>query len=92
MGPIETSIRQKLHDALTIDHLEIMNETSLHHGHAGKPAGAETHFKIALVSKDFEGLSRVQRHRKVFELLQDLMDNPIHALALDLTSNAIMRK
>ena len=45
---------------------------------------SETHFKLILVSKDFEGLSKVKRHQQVYGLLGPMMQEGLHALALHL--------
>lgn len=82
MGPIAQKIEKKLQESLKIHVLEIINDSAKHQGHAGKPEGTETHFKVRIVAEDFEGMGRVERHRRVFGILQEYMENPIHALAL----------
>lgn len=59
-------------------HLEVVNESSGHH----VPAGSETHFKVVLVSNDFENRSRVARHRQVNALLAAEFAAGMHALAV----------
>ncbi|MEZ4751155.1 MAG: BolA/IbaG family iron-sulfur metabolism protein [Bdellovibrionota bacterium] len=46
------------------------------------PAGAESHFKVILVSPQFEGKRLLERHRSVNSALSDLLKTRIHALAL----------
>ena len=53
----------------------------MHAGHAGAAAGGG-HYTVTIVSTAFAGLSRVERHRMVYDVLKDLMAGPIHALAL----------
>ena len=74
---VKAKIQEKLLAALDIHCLEVVNESSAHQG----SEEAETHFRILVVSKDFEGLSQVNRQRKVYQALADLMQNPIHALS-----------
>ena len=66
----------------------LYNDSHKHKGHAGvqENVSAETHFRIEMVSKKFEGLKLPQRHRMVYSLLQDEMAqaNGIHALQLSL--------
>ena len=66
----------------------LYNDSYKHKGHAGMQgnASAETHFRIEMISKKFEGLKLPQRHRMVYSLLQDEMaqTNGIHALQLSL--------
>lgn len=75
--------RQKRIDALiaenfTIEHVELINESHMH----SVPENSETHFKLTLVSTDFSGLSKVKRHQKIYTLLNDLMQEGLHAIAL----------
>ena len=59
-------------------HLEVINESA---GHGGYFPGKESHFKVIVVSDEFQGLRLVQRHQKVYAALGDLMQQ-FHALAL----------
>ncbi len=62
--------------------LDIVNESELHAGHRSSPGTGESHFRMLVVSPQFEGLSRVARHRRVNEILADELAGRIHALAL----------
>lgn len=72
------TIRAKLDAALSPVYLEVLNESRNHH----VPQGSETHFKVVIVSAIFEGLGRVQRHRRVYGLLADELMSGVHALAI----------
>ena len=74
---MESAIRQKLSDHLSIDLLQVVNESPLHQ----VPQGAETHFRVLIVSKDFEGLGTVQRHQKVYRILAKELAGPVHAFS-----------
>ena len=63
--------------------LEIVDESALHRGHAGAAGGAG-HFRIHMICDRFAGLTRIARHRLVYDCLSDLMPTDIHALSLDL--------
>jgi BolA protein len=76
-------MRARLVQALHPLHLEIVDESAEHVGHAGAAGGAG-HYRLLAVSARFEGLSRVRRHRLVYDLLIDLMQRDIHALAMTL--------
>ena len=82
------SIELKLTEALELAHLEVINES---HGH-NVPAGSESHFKVVLVAADFEGLSRIDRHRQVNALMADEFDSGLHALAVHPYTEAEWRK
>ena len=76
------TIAKKLTDALHPESLSIIDESHLHEGHAGHRPGGETHFRIHIVSRAFEGKSRVERHRMINALLADDLAGGVHALAL----------
>ncbi|HEX4925302.1 MAG TPA: BolA family protein [Bdellovibrionales bacterium] len=82
MGPIQKEIQARLEAALTPERLVIENESHLHEGHAHM--GPETHFRVFAVSKVFEGLKPVQRHRLVHGALDNMLQGKIHALTLSL--------
>jgi len=71
-------IQQKLQAAFTPMHLEVINESDNHN----VPKGSESHFKVVLVSKAFEGESLLARHRRVNKVLADELQSGVHALAL----------
>lgn len=79
---IESSIRAKLSGALSPVLLEIIDDSAKHAGHAGARPGGQTHFGVKIVSSSFEGLSRVERQRKVYGLLKSEFTVGLHALAL----------
>ena len=61
--------------------LEIRDDSAQHAGHAGAREGG--HYTVILVSERFAGLSRVARHRLVYDSLGPLMRAGIHALAIE---------
>lgn len=73
-------IAHKLTQALAPIQLDVENESSKH----SVPRGSETHFKVTLVSAAFEGLSTVERHRRVHAVLADELRGGVHALTLRL--------
>lgn len=63
--------------------IEVTDDSAAHRGHAGAASGGG-HYQLRMVSERFTGLSRVARHRLVYDLLPDLMQREIHALAMNL--------
>lgn len=61
--------------------LSVQDDSHLHAGHAGSREGR--HFSVRVVSTRFEKLSRVARHRLVYDALGSLAESGIHALAID---------
>ncbi len=79
---VRAAIERKLTQALTPQHLDVIDDSGQHVGHAGHKPGGETHFRIRVVSAAFAGKSRVERHRIVNALLADELAGPVHALQL----------
>jgi len=79
---VADTIRAKLTVALAPDALTIEDESAKHAGHAGARPGGETHFRVRIVSKEFEGVSRVERQRRVYGVLAEELRDRVHALAL----------
>ena len=83
MQDIRSELERRLRAALAPERLEIVDESERHRGHAGYREGGNTHFRIVLRSARLGGMSRVAQQRAVYAAVGDLMDAPIHALALD---------
>ena len=62
-------------------HLEIIDNSHLHAGHAGAEDG-RGHFTVNIISERFSGMPVVRRHRLVYEAVGDLMQTDIHALSI----------
>jgi len=78
-------IKQRLSERLQPTALEVLDESAAHAGHAGaSPSGRGSHIRVRVASPSFTGLSRVQRHRLVYDALQDFIDQGLHALAIEL--------
>ena len=76
-GSIENKIINTLNECMNIYSLKILNESFMHN----VPEDAESHFKIVIVSNDFNNLSHTQRHKLVYKHLDTIM-NDIHALSI----------
>ena len=75
---VEQAVLKLIEGAFCPEHVELINESHMH----SVPPNSETHFKLVLVSQEFEGLNKVKRHQAVYAALAEYMGNPIHALAL----------
>ncbi|HEX6267194.1 MAG TPA: BolA family protein [Burkholderiales bacterium] len=62
--------------------LDLVDESEQHRGHAGYREGGNTHWRLSIVSPRFAGTPTVARHRMVYQALGELMQHPIHALAI----------
>ena len=75
---VETIIEKKLLASFSPSYLDVVNESHQHN----VPSGSESHFKVVIVSKAFEGERLIKRHRAVNSVLADELAEKIHALAL----------
>ena len=78
---VKEEMRRRL-QALSPESLEIVDESAQHAGHAGAAPGGNTHWRLKIVSQAFAGKPVVARHRMVYQTLGELMQSPIHALAI----------
>ncbi len=84
MAPTATAIEQRLREVLQPSALTVRDESAEHAGHVGaNGTGAGTHFRVSISSDLFIGKSRVQRHRLVYDALQDFIAGGLHALAIE---------
>ena len=76
---LSDKIKSLLLDQLDVEKLDIIDESHRHQNHAQSNGG---HFKILIISKDFEGKTLVQRHKLVYSVLDTMIKNEIHALSI----------
>ncbi|MFT6396025.1 MAG: BolA protein [Bradymonadia bacterium] len=76
---VADEIQAALTAGINCAHLQVLNESHMH----SVPANSETHFRVIVVSDDFEGANRVKRHRLINKLLAPQLQGPVHALAIE---------
>lgn len=79
-------LRTRLAEAFDPDHLEVIDESEAHRGHAGWREGGGTHFRVVMRSARLDGLSRVERGRAVHRALAAELAG-LHALSLELSGS-----
>jgi BolA family transcriptional regulator, general stress-responsive regulator len=79
---------EKLERALSPSRLEVIDESHHHAGHSGSRPDGESHFRIRIAASALDGLSRVNQHRKVNEILADELKSRVHALAIEVEKPA----
>jgi len=79
LGPVQQSITSKLSHTFAPVALEVINESFMH----SVPAGSESHFKVVVVSQQFDDESLIKRHRMVHAALRDELDAGLHALSVE---------
>ncbi|MFZ7282258.1 BolA family protein [Avibacterium avium] len=75
---VQQVLEQKISQKFTPHFLRIENESYMH----SSGRGADSHFKVVLVSDMFNGVRKVARHQMLYQLLAEELKNGIHALAL----------
>jgi BolA protein len=75
-------IHEKLTMAFTPAELMVEDQSARHVGHAGARPGGESHFHVRIVAAIFDGLSRVERQRRVYAALDAELRGTVHALSL----------
>ena len=75
-----SEIESRLHRGLDIEHLDIKDETGEHIHHKNFDGGA--HLSAVIVSSSFDGLNLLARHTLVYEVLNDMIKQEIHALSM----------
>jgi len=76
-----TLFEADLKSAFHLIQLDIEDESHLHAGHAGAATGGG-HFKLTIVAPEFEGMSKVARHRAIYAALNKHFPEAIHALTI----------
>jgi len=82
--PVASLLSQTLSDNFKLEMLRIVDDSSQHEGDAGAlemGLTSESHFTVEIVSPEFDGMTPVERQKKVFGALKDVMPR-IHALSL----------
>lgn len=82
--PTAAMVEAVLREALAPLELQVTDDSHLHAGHAGAREGS--HFSVSLCSERFRGVTRVGRHRLVYDALAPWMHRGIHALAIQARS------
>ena len=75
---VKTFLESTIETALSPSYLEVVDESFMHN----VPDGAQSHFKVTVVSDAFEGKRLIARHREINGLAAEALQGPVHALAL----------
>ena len=73
-----SEVKELLSNYFKTAYIEIIDDSKNHVGHSGNTGGA--HLNLEIVSVDFEGLSRVERHKFIYKCLKGFIPAKIHAL------------
>ena len=93
---VTAAIREKLTSAFAPIALDVQDESARHAGHGGATredgSQGETHFHVRIVSAAFDGVSRVERQRRIYAALKDELAGPVHALSVSALTPAETQK
>jgi BolA protein len=77
-------IQAALEAAFKVQHIEVIDESEQHRGHAGYQDGGQSHFLVRIKSPELIPLSRLARHRAVHAAIGPALIGQIHALTIDI--------
>ncbi|HEY9208005.1 MAG: BolA family transcriptional regulator [Acidovorax soli] len=84
LPPLAQAMQQRLVEKLTPTHVQVVDESGAHAGHAGaNGTGFGTHFRVRIASPLLTGKGRVAQHRLVYDALQEFIDQGVHAIAIE---------
>ncbi len=81
MRPSLDELKVRLQGRFPADRIDLTDDSHLHAGHAGSQGGAG-HYSVTIVSDRFSGLSRLARHRLVYDAVAEWMPHRVHALVI----------
>ena len=76
----KNKILKLIRSKLTVEHISIDDLTSKHQHHKQSTGGG--HYKLIVVSNDFNNLTLIKRHKLIYTILKDMLQNEIHALSM----------
>jgi BolA family transcriptional regulator, general stress-responsive regulator len=89
LGLVGKTLESKLAAAFSPTVLEVVDESSQHHGHSGARPDGESHFRVKIVAVAFQGKSRVEQHRMINTVLAQELKERVHALAIEATATEV---
>jgi BolA protein len=81
---LHKTLEKKLIDAFMPVHLDVVNDSDKHHGHAGSPQSGESHFTIRIQANAFKDISRVKAHQMIYAVLNQEFKEGLHALSIEI--------
>lgn len=80
--PVAEEMRMLLEEAFAPTHLDIVNDSASHAGHAGDDGSGESHFTVHIEAAAFGPMTRLARQRAVIAALGDIVGQRVHAVAI----------
>jgi len=83
---MKQTIIEKLTEEFNPTHLNVIDESELHRGHAGYREGGNSHFRVQICAPALEGKPRVMQHRAVMDCMAEELQETIHAFAVEIVA------
>lgn len=82
MSPEERAafLQTRLETVFSPQYIAIEDESARHAGHSGHGGGG--HYQVVLVASAFAGKSLLERHRMIYEAVDEVIGNEVHALSI----------
>lgn len=85
---VQDRIYQALQDRFHPTHLDLVDESDSHAGHAGARQTGGGHYAVCIVSDAFQNQSLLERHQAVYQALEPFLQTDIHALRIKAATRA----
>ena len=82
---MKNKIEELIKSKINVSKISLVDFTANHENHKNYSGGG--HFEAVIISDDFKGLSLLERHKKIYSILGDLMQNEIHAFSMKTYTN-----
>lgn len=84
---VQKLIESKLVAAFSPSHLQVLDQSHKHRGHAEAKAHGGGHFDVEIIAAAFRDMPLIKRHRLIYTALEDLLrEGKIHALHINARS------
>ena len=77
---VASKIKQLITEKINTSDIEVIDESHKHRNHQKDTQGG--HFKVLIISNDFNDISLINRHRLIYNILDKMIKVEIHALSI----------
>tara|TARA_B100000029_G_scaffold364506_1_gene357698 strand:+ start:387 stop:668 length:282 start_codon:yes stop_codon:yes gene_type:complete len=77
---IQKKILKLIQSKINVEYIDINDFTSKHKKHKHYDQGG--HYTLIVVSNDFKNISLLERHKIIYNILNDMLKKEIHALSI----------
>lgn len=77
-----TTIENKLKQELEPSLIKVVDVSHLHAKHKSAMESTGGHFNVEIIASCFIGKTKLERHRMIYQILDDMFPEDIHALSI----------